>query len=202
MKLIYDRRSVGQSVLVSGSQPEPMTRFLFSVWQLRVFWCGAPSLTRGWVCNLIVQLLLGLARAVTLGSKSHRTQSHLRLPQPGGPVPRIYIPQEQSVPVIPPGSGFPIHRLLLLAGLRLRYSISPPHGLLAIVRSFTIIHWISTLPNESPLECALLWIKFQNQVTVTMVGYIIWFSLYIGWGIVVLMIFTVSKRSFWSFPSM
>jgi hypothetical protein len=31
VKLIYDRRSVGQSVLVSGSHLEPMTRFLFSV---------------------------------------------------------------------------------------------------------------------------------------------------------------------------
>jgi hypothetical protein len=30
LKLIYDRRSVGQSVLVSDSHLEPMTRFLFS----------------------------------------------------------------------------------------------------------------------------------------------------------------------------
>jgi hypothetical protein len=29
----------------------------------------------------------------------------LRLPQPGGPGPRIYIPQEQGGPVIPPGTG-------------------------------------------------------------------------------------------------
>jgi hypothetical protein len=71
-KLIYDRRSVGQSILLSGSHLEPMTRFLFSVWWLRVSWCGAPSLTRGWVCNLFVQLLLVLARAVTLGFKSRR----------------------------------------------------------------------------------------------------------------------------------
>jgi hypothetical protein len=34
--------------------------FLFSVWQLRFSWCGAPSLTIGWVCNLLVQLLLGI----------------------------------------------------------------------------------------------------------------------------------------------
>jgi hypothetical protein len=72
----------------------------------------APSLTRGRVCNLLVQLLLGLARAVTLGTKSRRTNdhillSHLRLPQPEGPDPRIYIPQEQGGPVIPPGTGFP-----------------------------------------------------------------------------------------------
>jgi hypothetical protein len=67
---------------------------------------------RGSVCNLLVQLFLVLARAVTLGSKSRRIHdhillSHLRLPQPGGPGPRIYIPQEQGGPVIPPGTGFP-----------------------------------------------------------------------------------------------
>jgi hypothetical protein len=40
----------------------------------------------------------------------------LRLPQPGGPGSRIYIPQEQGGPVIPPGTGFPFCRLLRLAG--------------------------------------------------------------------------------------
>jgi hypothetical protein len=33
--------------------------------------------------------------------------SHLRLPQPGGPGSRIYIPQEQVGPVIPQGTWFP-----------------------------------------------------------------------------------------------
>jgi hypothetical protein len=66
------------------------------------------------VCTL--QFLLGIARAVTLGSKSLRTHdhillSHLRLPQPGGPGPRIYIPQEQCGPVIIPGAEFPFRRL-------------------------------------------------------------------------------------------
>jgi hypothetical protein len=122
LKLIYDRRSVGQSVLV--------TRFLFSVWRLQVSWCVAPSLTRGWVCNVLVELLLGLARAVTLGSKSRRTQTifYLRLPQPGGPGPRTYIPQEQGGPDIPPGTVFPLRHLLRPAGMRWRYSNPPPHG--------------------------------------------------------------------------
>jgi hypothetical protein len=35
-----------------------------------------------------------------------------------GPGPRIYIPQEQGGPVIHPGTGFPFHPLLRLAGLR------------------------------------------------------------------------------------
>jgi hypothetical protein len=132
LKLIYDRQSVGQSLLVSGSHLGPMTRFLFSVWRLWVSWCGAPSFTRGWVCNLLLQLLLGLPKAVTLGSKSRRThdhilQSHLRLPQLWGPGPRIYIPQEQGDPVIPPGTWVPFCRLLQLDGLRWRYSNLPPH---------------------------------------------------------------------------
>jgi hypothetical protein len=127
LKLIYDWQSVGQSVLVSGSHLEPMTSFNLSLLRLRVSWYGAPSLTRGWVCNLLVQLFLGL------GSKYRRTLghillSHLRLHQPGGPDPRIYILQEQCGPVIPPGTGFPFCRPLRLAGLQWRYSNPPPHG--------------------------------------------------------------------------
>jgi hypothetical protein len=95
-------------------QSENCNKFFFlleiSFRQMRVCCFVAPSLTRGRVCNLIVQLLLGLARAVTLGSKSRRTHdhillSHLRLSQPGGPGPRIYIPQEQGGPVISQGTG-------------------------------------------------------------------------------------------------
>jgi hypothetical protein len=132
-KLIYDGRSVGQAVLVLGSHKKFMTRFLSSVWQLLDSWCGASSLTRGCVCNLLVQLLLGLARAVILGTKSRRTHDHilspnLTVPKPGGPGSRIYIPQEQRGPVIPPGTGFPFRRILRLAGLRWRYSNPRPHG--------------------------------------------------------------------------
>jgi hypothetical protein len=48
-------------------------------------------------------------------SWSQFTVWHWRLPQPGGPCPRIYTPQEQGDPVIPPGTLFPFRRLLLLA---------------------------------------------------------------------------------------
>jgi hypothetical protein len=54
LKLIYDRGSVGLFwwwALIWSPWPD----FLFSVWWLLVSWCGAPSLTRGWVCNLLVQ---------------------------------------------------------------------------------------------------------------------------------------------------
>jgi hypothetical protein len=56
------------------------------------------------------------------------TVSDSRLPQSGGPGPRIYILQEQGGPVIPPGTGFALRCFLRLAGLRWRYSTPPPHG--------------------------------------------------------------------------
>jgi hypothetical protein len=55
------------------------------------------------------------------------TISDSRVSQPGGPGPRIYIPQ--GGPVIPPGTGFPFRRLLRLAGLRWRHSTPLPHGI-------------------------------------------------------------------------
>jgi hypothetical protein len=61
---------------------------------------------------------------VPLGSSPHFTVSYSRLHQPGGLGPRIYMPQEQGGPVIPPSTGF-----LLLAGLRWKYSTPPPHGI-------------------------------------------------------------------------
>jgi hypothetical protein len=44
--------------------------------------------------------------------------SDSKLPQPGGPGVRIYIPQELGDPIIPPGTEFPFCRLLWLTGLR------------------------------------------------------------------------------------
>jgi hypothetical protein len=118
-KLYCDGRSVGQFVLVPGHHLWLTTRFFSTVRHLRFACCGAPSLTR-------------VQSAATLGSKSRRTHdhillSHLRLPHPGGPRPRIYIPQEQGGPDIPSCTGFPFCRLLRLAGMRWRYSIPPPH---------------------------------------------------------------------------
>jgi hypothetical protein len=79
----YDRQSVGQSVLVSGAHLRPATNFSSSL-KFSSDSCVscnfvAPSQTRGLVCNLLVQLLLGLVRAVTLGSKSGRTHGHILL---------------------------------------------------------------------------------------------------------------------------
>jgi hypothetical protein len=86
------------------------------------------SLMRRWVCNLLLKLFLGLARAATLGFKFSRTHDHILLSHMTGP--SIYIPQEQGGLVIPPDTGFPLRRLLWLAVLWWRYSNAPPHGVL------------------------------------------------------------------------
>jgi hypothetical protein len=71
----------------------------------------APSLTRGRVCNLL--LLLVVDSEVPFESESRGTQDHIlmsqffRLPQPGGPGPRIYIPQERGLPNYTPGHWVP-----------------------------------------------------------------------------------------------
>jgi hypothetical protein len=66
-----------------------------TVRQLRVWWYGARSLTRGRFCRL--QLLLALASAVILVSESRCTRDHILVSQI---------------------RGFPFCRLLLLTGIR------------------------------------------------------------------------------------
>jgi hypothetical protein len=73
-------------------------------------------------------------------SLPHFTVSDWRLPQPVGPGPRIYNPQEPGGPVIPPGTGFPFRRLLCLVGLRWRYSTPPPHRITNLTYNWSSLH--------------------------------------------------------------
>jgi hypothetical protein len=135
-KLIYDWQSVSQSVLVSGTHPSgtcDQSFFLLEI-SFRQFWVCcfvAPSLTRGRVRNL--RLLLCLARAVTLGSKSRRTQRPYFIVSSETPptcrarFPYLYSPGT-GWPSYTPGHWVPFCHLLWLAGLRWRYSNPPPHG--------------------------------------------------------------------------
>jgi hypothetical protein len=74
---------VSLSVCPGVSPPSgPVTNFSFFLKffrQLEICYFVAPSLTRGWVCNLL--LLLGLATAAPLWSESLRTQNHILLSQ-------------------------------------------------------------------------------------------------------------------------
>jgi hypothetical protein len=56
----------------------------------------------------------------------HFCVSYSRPPQPGGAGSRNIIPQEEGGPVILPGTGFPLSRLLQLAGPQWMYSKQPP----------------------------------------------------------------------------
>jgi hypothetical protein len=71
----------GQSASLSWCQVSSgaQGQILITVRQLRVCWCGAPSLTRERVCRL--QLLLVLTSAVILGSESRGTHDHILLSQ-------------------------------------------------------------------------------------------------------------------------
>jgi hypothetical protein len=100
LKLSCDLPSVGQSVLVSGSHLQLMTR-CFSVLTIAGFlMCGVLSDERIGL-YLLVQLLLVLVRAVTFRFKSRRTRDHILLSHLESPN------LEARSPFISPGTGWP-----------------------------------------------------------------------------------------------
>jgi hypothetical protein len=88
---------------------------------LRFCWYGAHSLTRGLVCSLFS--LLALANAVIFGSKFRGTRENILLSEI---------------------RDFPFRRLLRIAGLRWRYSTSPPHGIVSRIVSLTSESYVTT----------------------------------------------------------
>jgi hypothetical protein len=114
-KLCYNWQSVGQSVLLSGTNLRPTTRFLL-LSQLRACWCGVPSLTWGWVCHnsdwhlpvpsFSGQSPMGLTTVFYCLRFETPTTSRARFPY-------LYPPGTGW----PPGTVFPFRHLLQLAGL-------------------------------------------------------------------------------------
>jgi hypothetical protein len=114
------RQTISRPVCLGvGSPSGSHDQILATVRHLLSSCCGTPSLTRGRVCNLLLQF------AVNLRSKSCRTHDHILLSRlrlyvtvsydtsPTWRTRSLYLtPQEQGVPVIPPGTGLPFCRLL------------------------------------------------------------------------------------------
>jgi hypothetical protein len=106
-KLLYDWRSISMSWYRAPLWD--LRLYITScrnvaVWNLLSCFCGSPSLTRRRVCSIPTQW------SQSLRTRNHTLLSHLRLPQPGRPGSRIYIPQEQGGPVIHPGAGLEIKK--------------------------------------------------------------------------------------------
>jgi hypothetical protein len=121
---LCDWQFTANQFILAPSPLRLMARFFF---QLNS--CGhspyvTSSLTRGWVCRL--QLLLFLACTFSGPSPSGLMATFycltFKTPPTWRPGPSIYVLPEKGSPVMPPGTGFPFHRLLQLAGLQWRWS--------------------------------------------------------------------------------
>jgi hypothetical protein len=118
-KLYCDWRSVGQFVFVSGSFWDRWPDFNFFECQFFLLRLRRPLWLedRSVICSVITYWLES-RRAC-----NHTLLSHLRLPQPGGPGPRIYIPQEQRGRV-----QSQIHSHVMTDGQSVNVPLSSPRG--------------------------------------------------------------------------
>jgi hypothetical protein len=110
-----------------------MTRFFFSVWQLRVSFCGVPSLTRGWVCNLLVNCFWALPEWLLWGPSPAELRQYFTVSFETPSTRRA-----RSLYLYSPGTGWPsytpVHWVPFSSPLTTRrwYSNPPPHGFLQV----------------------------------------------------------------------
>jgi hypothetical protein len=119
------RPTVGPFILVSGTHTGPKTRFYFcqTIAGL-LMWSALFNGTTGLSYTIAAVPRQRNHSRVRLLRKSwpYFTVWNSRLPRPGWPGPRIFIPREQGSPVIPPGTGFLFCHLLRLSKLPWRYT--------------------------------------------------------------------------------
>jgi hypothetical protein len=104
----YDRQSVGQSVLVSGTHLGPATNFTFSfIFFLRQLWvCNfvAPSLTRGRVSNFLNNCFWAFPEQSLFVEVLQNSRPYFTVSSGTPPTWRarsgIYIPQERSISIV------------------------------------------------------------------------------------------------------
>jgi hypothetical protein len=110
-ELLYEWRFNSNHFVLATSPLRPTTRtFIFQLSTCSYSPYVTSSLTRGWVCRL--QLLLVLASAVILRSKSRGTHDHILLsqirdfPKLEGQVPLFIFPRKRVARLYPPVTRF------------------------------------------------------------------------------------------------
>jgi hypothetical protein len=101
-----------------------------------------------------------ICSVITQWSESRKTRnrtllSHLRHPQSGGPGPRIYIPQEQGGPVIPPGT-----LLLRIQDRRVRVTLRPTVSQ-SVSTSWCRAHFMDVWPDIASSSRGWVWNWFS-----------------------------------------
>jgi hypothetical protein len=122
-ELLYDWRFITSS----SWRQAPWEQRLIYFFQLNTCGCSpyvTCSLKRGRILTITADPGQRSHSRVRIprDSRPYFSVSDSTLPQPGGPGPRIYIPQEQGGPVILSGTGFSFSRLVRLAGLRWKWN--------------------------------------------------------------------------------
>jgi hypothetical protein len=137
LKFIYDRQSVGQSVMVSGTCDQFFFLFEISFRQLCVSYFVAPSLTRGWVCNLLYNCFWALPEQSLLGrSPAELLTTFYCLiwdsPNLESQVPIFISPRNRMAQLYPRALGYSIIRIRVRVTLQLTVclGVEPSLGLL------------------------------------------------------------------------